>query len=341
MAGAAPSSRGAPTSSSANGAQPGPVRARIAVLDDYQSAAARFADWSLVPEPVEVVEFSDHLDDVDALVERLAPFDVVVAMRERTPFPRALLARLPDLRLLVTTGRRNAAIDVRAAADHGITVCGTASHAAGPVELTWALILAVARHLPQEDAAVRAGGWQETVGTDLAGATLGVLGLGRLGERVARIGRAFDMDVVAWSQNLTDERAAEVGVRRVEKDELFATADVLTVHLVLSDRTRGIVGRRELERMKASAILVNTSRGPIVDETALLDALTRSGIAGAGLDVFDTEPLPRDHPLRRAPRTVLTPHLGYVTEKTYEIFFREAVEDVAAFLGGSPVRVLP
>ena len=314
---------------------------RIAVLDDYQSAAARFADWSLVPEPVDVVEFSDHLDDEDALADRLSPFEVVVAMRERTPFPRSLLERLPNLRLLVTTGRRNAAIDVVAAAERGITVCGTASHAAGPVELTWALILAVARHVPQEDASVRAGGWQETVGTDLAGATLGVLGLGRLGERVARIGSAFDMDVIAWSQNLTDARAAEVGVRRVDRDELFATADVLTVHLVLSDRTRGIVGRDELSRMKPSAILVNTSRGPVVDEAALLDALRSAGIAGAGLDVFDTEPLAPDHPLRSAPRTVLTPHLGYVTEKTYEIFFREAVEDVAAFVAGSPIRVLP
>jgi phosphoglycerate dehydrogenase-like enzyme len=313
---------------------------RIAVLDDYQSAAAGFADWSLVPGPVDVVEFADHLADEDALVDRLTPFEVVVAMRERTPFPRTLLERLPHLRLLVTTGRRNASIDVAAAAERGITVCGTGSHAAGPVELTWALILAVARQVPLEDASVRAGGWQETVGTDLAGATLGVLGLGRLGERVARIGQAFDMDVVAWSQNLTGQRAAEVGVRLVDRDELFATADVLTVHLVLSDRTRGLVGRDELERMKPSAILVNTSRGPIVDEAALLDALSSSRIAGAGLDVFDTEPLAPDHPLRSAPRTVLTPHLGYVTEKTYEIFFREAVEAVAAFLAGSPIRVL-
>jgi phosphoglycerate dehydrogenase-like enzyme len=313
---------------------------RIAVLDDYQTVAARFADWSRVSEPVDVVEFHDHLDDEDALVERLMPFDVVVAMRERTPFPRQLLERLPNLRLLVTTGKRNASIDVAAAAERGIAVCGTASHPTGPVELTWALILAVARHIPQEDASVRAGGWQETVGTDLAGATLGVLGLGRLGERVATIGQAFGMDVVAWSQNLTDERAAEVGVRRVSKDELFAGADVLTVHLVLSDRTRGLIGRDELKQMKQSAILINTSRGPIVDEAALLDALNHNTIAGAGLDVFDQEPLPQDHPLRSAPRTVLTPHLGYVTEKTYEVFFREAVEDVAAFLSGNPVRVL-
>jgi len=313
---------------------------RIAVLDDFQSVAARFADWSLVPEPVEVVAFPDHLADPDALVERLAPFDVVVAMRERTPFRRDVLERLPGLRLLVTTGMRNASIDLAAAADLGIAVCGTGSHPTGPVELTWALILAVARHLPREDAAVRAGGWQETVGTDLAGATLGVLGLGRLGARVASIGLAFGMDVVAWSANLTDEQAAEVGVRRVGRDELFATADVLTVHLVLSDRTRGLVGREELARMKTSAILVNTSRGPIVDEAALLAALQAGSLGGAGLDVFDREPLPADHPLRSAPRTVLTPHLGYVTERTYEVFYREAVEDVAAFLAGDPVRVL-
>ncbi|WP_369133134.1 D-2-hydroxyacid dehydrogenase family protein [Modestobacter sp. I12A-02662] len=313
---------------------------RVAVLDDFQSVAARFADWSLVPAPLDVTTFSDHLDDEDALAERLAPFEVVVAMRERTPFPRSLLERLPQLRLLVTTGPRNAAIDVAAAAGRGVTVCGTASHPTGPVELTWALILAVARHLPQEDASVRAGGWQETVGTDLAGSTLGVVGLGRLGERVAMIGGAFGMDVVAWSQNLTAERAAEVGVRRVGRDELFATADVVTVHLVLSDRTRGLVGRDALARMKPSAILVNTSRGPIVDEIALLEALAAGTIAGAGLDVFDREPLPRDHPLRSAPRTVLTPHLGYVTERTYEVFFREAVEDVAAHLAGTPIRVL-
>src|SRR5215212_2556536 len=242
---------------------------RIAVLDDYQSVAARFADWSHVREPFEVVEFADHLNDDDALAERLEPFDVVVAMRERTPFPRELLERLPNLRLLVTTGKRNASIDVAAATELGITVAGTGSHASGPVELTWALILGVARHLPQEDSSVRAGGWQETVGTDLAGGTLGVVGLGRLGAKVAQIGRAFDMDVVAWSQNLTDERAAEVGVRRVEKDELLSTADVVTVHLVLGDRTRGLIGAAQLELMKPTAILVNTSRGPIVDESAL------------------------------------------------------------------------
>jgi phosphoglycerate dehydrogenase-like enzyme len=313
---------------------------RVAVLDDYQRVAGTFLDWSAVPDPVEVVTFHDHVADGDALVGRLRPFDAVVAMRERTPFPRSVLSRLPELRLLVTTGRRNPAIDVAAAGELGITVCGTGSHAPGPVELTWALVLAAVRHVPQEDAAIRAGGWQHTVGTDLAGGTLGVLGLGRLGERVARIGAAFDMDVVAWSQNLTEERAAQVGVRRVERDELFATADVVTVHLVLSDRTRGLIGPRELALMKHTAVLVNTSRGPIVDEDALVQALRTGQIAGAGLDVFDREPLPADHPLRGLRRAVLTPHLGYVTTATYEVFYREAVEDVAAFLAGSPVRVL-
>ena len=311
---------------------------RIAVLDDYQSAAATYADWSAVPEAVDVEEFSDHLSDEDALAARLQPFDVVVAMRERTPFPRSLLARLPNLRLLVTTGARNASIDVAAARELGVTVCGTGAHPSGPVELTWALVLAVARHLPPEDANVRAGGWQQTVGTDLAGATLGVVGLGRLGGKVARIGGAFGMDVVAWSQNLTAERAAEVGVRRVTKDELLSTSDVVTIHLQLSDRTRGLIGAPEFALMKHTAILVNTSRGPIVDEAALLDALRDDQIAGAGLDVFDTEPLPADHPLRSEPRAVLTPHLGYVTKATYEVFYRGAVEDVAAFLAGAPVR---
>ena len=313
---------------------------RIAVLDDYQHVAASFADWSRVPEPVEVVEFSDHVSDEDALVVRLQPFDVVVAMRERTPFPRSLLERLPTLKLLVTTGARNKSIDVAAATELGVTVCGTGAHAPGTAELTWALILAVARNVPQEDAAVRAGGWQHTIGTDLDGATLGVIGLGRLGERVARIGQAFGMDVIAWSQNLTDERAAEVGVRRVDKDELLATADVVTIHLQLSDRTRGLIGKDELARMKPSAILVNTSRGPIVDEAALIDTLRRGAIRGAGVDVFDQEPLPQDHPLRELNNVVRTPHLGYVTRKTYEVFYRDAVEDVAAFLAGNPLRVV-
>jgi phosphoglycerate dehydrogenase-like enzyme len=313
---------------------------RIAVLDDYQSVAAEFTDWSQVPGGTEVVEFHDSVTDEDALAARLEPFDVVVAMRERTPLPRAVLERLPNLKLLVTTGMRNKSIDIEAATERGVTVCGTESPATATVELAWALILATARHVPQEDASIRAGGWQRTIGTDLAGARLGVVGLGRLGSQVARIGLAFGMDVVAWSQNLTDERAAEHGVRRVERDELFATSDVVTVHLLWSRRTRGLIGAEDLALMKHTAVLINTSRGPIVQEQALLEALHDGRIGGAGLDVYDQEPLPADHPYRTAPHTVLTPHLGYVTRGTYEVFYGQAVEDVAAWVAGEPIRVI-
>jgi phosphoglycerate dehydrogenase-like enzyme len=313
---------------------------RIAVLDDYQSVAADYCDWSQLPEPAEVVEFHDVVADPDALVARLRSFDVVIAMRERTRFPREVLERLPDLRLLVTTGMKNKSIDIEAATELGITVCGTGAHATATQELAWALILATLRHIPQEDASVRAGGWQQTIGGDLAGNTLGVIGLGRIGAPVARIGAAFGMDVVAWSENLTDERAAEVGVRRVGKDELFATADVVTVHLLWSKRTRGLIGADDFARMKPTAIFVNTSRGPIVEEAALVDVLRSGRIAGAGIDVYDQEPLPRDHPLRELRRAVLTPHLGYVTRASYGVYYREAVEDVAAWISGEPVRVL-
>jgi len=313
---------------------------RIAVLDDYQSVAADFSDWSQVPGEIEVVEFHDHVGDEDALAARLEPFDVVIAMRERTDFRRPLLERLPNLKLLVTTGRRNKSIDIEAADQRGITVCGTGILPNGTAELTWGLILATTRHIPQEDASVRAGGWQETLGTDLQGARLGVVGLGGQGSQVAKIGLAFGMDVVAWSQNLTGERAQEVGVRRVDRDELFATSDVVTIHLLLSKRTRGLITADDLALMKHTAVLINTSRGPIVEQQALLDALHGGTIGGAGLDVFDEEPLPKDHPLRSAPRTVLTPHLGYVTRNTYEIFYREAVEDVAAWMAGEPIRVI-
>jgi phosphoglycerate dehydrogenase-like enzyme len=313
---------------------------RIAVLDDYQSVAADFCDWSQLPEEAQIVEFHDYIADRDALVARLQSYDVVVAMRERTPFPREVLEKLPDLKLLVTTGMRNKSIDVEAATELGITVCGTGAQATATVELTWALILATLRHIPQEDASIRAGGWQQTIGGDLAGGTLGVVGVGRIGSQVARIGAAFGMDVVAWSQNLTDERAAEVGARRVEKDELFATADVVTLHLLWSKRTRGLIGADDFALMKHTAVFVNTSRGPIVQEAALIDVLRDGRIAGAGIDVYDQEPLPRDHPLRDLRRAVLTPHLGYVTRGSYGVYYREAVEDVAAFLAGAPVRVL-
>jgi phosphoglycerate dehydrogenase-like enzyme len=298
------------------------------------------ADWGSLPEDVRVTCFHDHLAGDDQLAARLAEFEIVVAMRERTPFRRPLLARLPRLRLLVTTGMRNAAIDLEAARDLGITVTGTGGTRTHTAELTWALILSLLRHVPSEDASVRAGGWQRTVGTELAGKTLGVVGLGNVGRRVAAVGLAFEMQVLAWSPNLTPEAAAAAGATRVERAELFSRADVVTIHLVLGERSRGLVGASELAAMRPSAYLVNTSRGPIVDGAALVECLRRREIAGAGLDVYDVEPLPPDHPLRTVTNTVLTPHLGYVTEDNYRTFYAHAVEDVAAFLAGSPVRVL-
>ena len=284
--------------------------------------------------------FHDHLEGIEPLAERLAPFDAIVAMRERTAFGADLLARLPRLRLLVTTGMANPSIDLAAAREHGIVVCGTRGLPSPTAELTWGLILAVLRHIPAEDARLRAGGWQATVGSELAGRTLGIIGLGRLGRRVARVARAFEMDVLAWSQNLDPDEAHRHGAEPVGRDELLARADVVTIHLRLSARTRGLIGAAELARMKPSAVLVNTSRGPIVDETALVDALRGGGFAGAGLDVYDTEPLPAGHPLRTAPNTVLTPHLGYVTSGTYARFYGDAVEDIAAYQAGEPIRVM-
>jgi len=303
------------------------------VLDDYQRVARRYGRFG---DDVRVLH--EHLADP---VEALRDAEVVVAMRERTPFPAAVFDRLPRLRLLVTTGMVNAAIDLEAAAAHGVTVCGTEMHGSrNTAELTWALILACRRHVVAEDRALRDGRWQTTVGTDLAGSTLGVLGLGRLGAQVAKIGRAFDMRVVAWSQNLTPERAAEAGATWVSRDELFTISDVVTVHLKLSPRTAGLVGAADLAAMKPSSILINTSRGPIVDQDALVSALTTGSIAGAGLDVYDVEPLPAGHPLRGVPNTVLLPHLGYVTEGAYSSMYEQVVEDIAAWRAGSPVRVL-
>jgi len=316
------------------------VLVRIAVLDDYQGVALSVGGWERLPADAEVESFRDHLKDEDALAQRLRPFDVIVAMRERTPFPRSLLSRLPNLKLLVTTGMRNASFDMDAARELGIVVCGTRGLPTPTAELTWGLIIGLMRHIAEEDRATREGRWQTTVGLTLAGKTLGVVGLGNLGSQVAKVGVAFGMEVTAWSQNLTPERAAEVGARHVSKDELFATADVVTVHLVLSERTRGLVGQRELSLMKPTAFLVNTSRGPIVDEAALVAALREKRIAGAGLDVFDEEPLPKDHPLLSLPNTLITPHLGYVTFETYERFYGDAVEDILGFLQGAPVRVV-
>jgi phosphoglycerate dehydrogenase-like enzyme len=310
---------------------------RVAVLDDYQDVARSIVEW---PAGVEVVSFTDHVDDRDALVERLAGFDVVVAMRERTAFPRSVLERLPDLRLLVTTGVRNAAIDLDATRDRGIVVSGTYGIVSNTVELTWALILAVARRLPDEIASLREGGWQRFLGADLHGRTLGLLGLGNIGSQMARVGNAFGMEVVAWSANLTNERATELGARRFERDDLFQQSDFVSVHLVLSERTHHLVGAPELALMKPSAFLINTSRGPIVDDVALIGALERGAIAGAGIDAFEVEPLPADHPYRRLPNVVATPHIGYVTESCYRMFYDDIVADIAAWLAGEPIRVL-
>jgi len=315
---------------------------RVAILDDYQRVARDYADWSSLPPGSELQFFSDHLTSEDALVHRLASFEALVAMRERTAFPRSLLTRLPNLRLLVTTGARNAAIDVAAAAELGIIVAGTEGLPYPTAELTWALILALARQVPAEDRALRAGAWQTSVGSGLQGKSLALLGLGRLGTQVARIGRAFGMRVLAWSPNLTAARAESGGAEFVSRDELFRQADVLSVHLVLSERTRALVGASELALLKKSALLINTSRGPIVDEAALIAALSSDALAGAGLDVFDVEPLPVSHPFLSLKNTVLTPHLGYVTGETYRIFYAQALEDILGYLvGEAPRTILP
>jgi len=312
----------------------------IAILDDYQDVALGMAEWSRLPPGCRTVPFAAPFAGIDDCAGALADFDVIVAMRERTPFPRALLERLPKLRLLVTTGMRNGAIDLAAAKALGITVCGTEGLSYPTAELAWGLILSLLRRIPDEQRALREGRWQTTLGTGLNGKTLGVLGLGTLGSRVARVGKAFGMEVLAWSQNLTAERARAADATLVDRDELLRRSDVVSIHLVLGERTRGLVAERELRLMKPTAYLVNTSRAPIVDEAALVDALHRRAIAGAGLDVYGREPLPPDHPLLGAPNTVLTPHLGYVTEETYRVFYGQALEDIEGFLNARPLRVL-
>lgn len=314
--------------------------ASIAIIDDYQNVALQMADWSAIRAAHAVTVVDRPLRDIEDAAATLAAFDVVCIMRERTPFPRALLERLPKLRLLVTTGMRNAAVDTKAAAERGITVCGTDSGGHATAELAMGLILGLARNFHVELQNMREGRWQTTVGKDLRGRTLGLLGLGRLGTTLAGFGQAFGMHTIAWSQNLTAERAGALGTERVDKDELFRRADFLSVHLVLSERSRGLVGARELALMQPSAYLVNTSRGPIVDAGALLAALQAGRIAGAALDVYDVEPLPAAEALRREPRALLTPHIGYVTEESYRIFFAGVVEAVSAWLAGKPVRVL-
>ena len=313
---------------------------KVAVLDDYQDVALEMADWSSLPDGWEPVVFRDHLADEDALVERLQGFDAVIGMRERTAFPRSALNRLPDLRLLITTGGRNASFDVEAATELGIVVCGTGGAGEGPTELTWGLILGLLRKIPQEDRLTREGRWQTTIGVGLKDKTLGLIGLGHIGGLMARVGNAFQMNVIAWSQNLTAERAAECQATLVDKDTLFRESDIASVHLRLSDRTRGLVGAREIGLMQSSAYLVNISRGPIVDEAALVKALEEKTIAGAALDTFDVEPLPMDHPFLKLDNTIIAPHLGYVTEEGYRAFYAGAIEDVRAYAAGEPVRVI-
>jgi phosphoglycerate dehydrogenase-like enzyme len=313
---------------------------RVSILDDYQGVALAMADWSPVVARAEVAVERKPFADEDAAARALAASEIVVAMRERTPFPKSLLERLPNLKLLVTTGMRNAAIDMAAARERGITVCGTEGSGVDTAELAWGLILGAARRIAEDHQAMRQGLWQTRIGNRMAGKTLGVLGLGRLGSAVARVGLAFDMQVIAWSQNLTAERAAEKGVARVDKDELFRRSDVLSVHVVLSPRSRGLVGRREIGLMKKSAILVNTSRGPIVDTAAVVEALAAGRLGYAAFDVYDREPLPADDPLRRAPNVLLTPHIGYVTEESYRSWYPQIVENILAFLDGRPIRVI-
>lgn len=305
---------------------------KVAILDDFQNVALRLADWSAVARHAEITVFNDHVADPGAVVERLRPFDVVCVMRERTPLPRDVLQQLPKLKLIASTGPQNASIDMQAAAERGILVTATGYESTPTIELTWALILTSARHLVREASSIRQGGWQTSLGLNLRGKCLGVLGLGNIGKEVARIGLAFGMKVIAWSQNLTTEIAIAAGATLVDKHALFRQADIVTIHLILSRRTIGLVGIAELALMKPTAWLINASRGPIVDETALIDALQARRIAGTALDVFDAEPLTADHPFRKLDNVLTTPHIGYVTEGLYRTFYGDAAPSIAAWL---------
>jgi len=317
------------------------MRHRCAILDDYQNVALKMADWSGLANQVDIEVFNAPLGGPEQLIAALKDKTIVCLMRERTPFPRAVLEALPNLKLLVTTGMYNASVDLAAAAERGVLVCGTRGVGAPTADLTMGLILNLARNISFEAARMKAGEpWQTTIGIELAGQTLGLLGLGKLGARVAKLAQAFDMNVIAWSQNLTEERCREVGVKYATKEQLFRDADFVSIHLVLSERTRSLVGAAEFALMKPTAFIINTSRGPIVDEAALLDALRTRKIAGAGIDVYNVEPLPVDHPLRKLPNAVITPHLGYVTEVNYRRFYPDIVEDIGAFIEGKPIRVV-
>jgi phosphoglycerate dehydrogenase-like enzyme len=313
-----------------------PKKYKIAVLDDYQNAALESADWSALRDRADIVVFNNHLADPDAVIERLLPFDVICVMRERTPLPRGVIERLPNLKLIASTGPVNASIDLAAAGDHAVAVVHTGYRSDPTIEFTWALILASARNIVSENNAVRSGGWQRTVGADLHGKTLGVLGLGRIGSRVARIGSAFGMKLIAWSQNMTPETAKTAGASLVSKEQLFEEADILTIHLVLSSRTRGLVGAADLGRLKPTARLINASRGPIVDEQALINVLQKRQIAGAAIDVFDIEPLPPSHPFRTLDNVLATPHIGYVSHGLYKTFYEDTVANVRRWLDAQP-----
>lgn len=315
-------------------------RIKIAILDDFQGVALKMADWSALRPKADITVFRDHLSDAAAVVQRLKPFDVVCVMRERTPLPRAILDQLPNLKLIASTAARNASINVVAATERGIAVCGTGYSANGAAELTWALIMAAVRDLPAECASIRKGQWQMSVGENLEGKTLGVVGLGRIGSSIAKYAQAFGMNAIAWSQNLTSETAEQRGARLVSKEELFREADIVTVHLILSGRTKGIVGAPELKLMKSTAYFINTSRGPLVDENALIAALKSRAIAGAALDVFDVEPLPESHPFRTLDNVVATGHIGFVTRESYTKFYGDTVDNILAWLDGKPIRVM-
>jgi phosphoglycerate dehydrogenase-like enzyme len=305
---------------------------KVAVLDDYQNVALQLADWSAARRHAEITVFNDHLADPAAVVERLRPFDVVCVMRERTPLTREILSQLPRLKLIASTGLRNASIDMEAAAERGIMVTATGYDSTPTIEFAWSLILASMRGVDREAASLKAGRWQTGLGSNLRGKSLGVVGLGNIGREVARIGLAFGMKVIAWSQNLTEEKASAAGVTLVDKQTLFREADIVTVHLVLSSRTKGLIGAPEFALMKPTARLVNTSRGPIVDESSLIAALQARRIAGAAVDVFETEPLPADHPFRKLDNVLATPHVGYVTADLYRTFYGDAAANIANWL---------
>ncbi|MFZ1922983.1 MAG: D-2-hydroxyacid dehydrogenase family protein [Xanthobacteraceae bacterium] len=314
---------------------------RCAILDDYQNVVLKVADWSKVKGDLDIKVFHEHLGGPDKVIKALQGFPIVIAMRERTGFPKEVIEALPDLKLLITTGMRNASIDTEAAKARGVTVCGTGSFGSPTSGIAIGLMLELTRHIGYENARLHAGDkWQVTIGPDLEGMTLGVLGLGKLGARTAHIAKAFGMKVIAWSQNLTPEKCQEAGVGYVGRDELFRQSDFISIHIVLSARSRGLVGAREIGLMKPSAFLINTSRGPIIDEAALIAALRDKKIGGAGLDVFDVEPLPLDHPFRKMTNVVITPHLGYVSEQNYHGYFTGVVEDIRGFLDGKPVRAM-